>query len=40
MLVAAASGHTDASEAPTDAFRDRRAAAYQAFYEHLPLRLR
>ncbi len=24
---------------PTDAFRSRRAAAYQAFYEHLPLRL-
>lgn len=32
-------GDISKSEAPTDAFRDRRAAAYQAFYEHLPLRL-
>ncbi|MCU0269186.1 MAG: alkaline phosphatase D family protein [Acidimicrobiales bacterium] len=32
-------GAIDQFNGPTDAFLERRAAAYQAFYEHLPLRV-
>jgi alkaline phosphatase D len=32
-------GDISQDAAPTDAFRARKAAAYQAFYEHMPLRL-